>query len=167
MKPFVKYLLLGFVLVFAEAIYICWFSFRFERVITLMSYGGFLIGWGLAIYPATGYYFPKIKNNYILNTIYGALIVGSVLLFSSLADVRVSYILSHYPTKITTAAVIATRTGGKNSSYATLKYHAESIIIQEEISNQNFEYKPGRSFLIKYSVEYPAIFTVIKRVENY
>lgn len=141
------------------------FSFKYDTAFTFVSYGSLLAGWGFITYPVLGNNVLKIKNSTTLKTILVVLFLGSIWLFSNLADDRLAYIFQHDPVKTTTATVLTTWTEGSfhgESGYATLKYYTTTRIIQKEISNSNGRYRAGRSFLIKYLVEDPKIFQVIK-----
>jgi len=164
MKPVVKYALIGFALVAAGAVYICFFSFKYDTAFTFVSYGFLLAGWGFITYPVLGNNVLKIKNGATLKTIFVVLFLGSVWLFSSLADDRLAYLFQHDPVQTTTATVLTTWTGSKNSGSATLQYYTPAGKIQKEISNTNGGYRAGRSFLIKYLVEDPEVFQVVKQV---
>jgi hypothetical protein len=160
----IKYALIGLLLLATGAIYICFFSFKYDTTITFVAYGFLLLGWGFITYKVIGDYFLRIKNATILKTIFIGLFLISIWLFSALADKRVAYILQYYPSKTTVATVLTTWKGWRNARSATLRYYTANGIVQQEIGDGNHRYRAGQSYLIKYSVKDPDIFVVIKEV---
>ncbi len=167
MNPTVKYALIGLLLLGVGAIYICFFSFKYDTTITFVAYGFLLFGWGFITYKIIGDYLLRIKNATTLKIIFIGLFLGSIWLFSALADNRVAYILKYHPSKTTVATVLTTREESSfhgHANYATLKYYTATGIIQQEIGDVNNRYRAGQSYLIKYSMDEPDIFVVIKEV---
>jgi hypothetical protein len=167
MNPTIKYALIGLLLLATGAIYICFFSFKYDTAITFVAYGFLLFGWGFITYKVIGDYFLRIKNETILKIIFIGFFLASIWLFSDLADYRVAYILKYHPSKTTVATVLTTWEGRRNARSATLKYYTAAGIVQQEIGDGNHRYLAGQSYLIKYSIEDPDIFVVIKEVNIY
>ncbi|WP_295668126.1 hypothetical protein, partial [uncultured Mucilaginibacter sp.] len=104
-----KYALIGLLLLATGAIYICFFSFKYDTAITFVAYGFLLLGWGFITYKIIGDYFLRTANATVLKIIFIGLFLCSIWVFSDLADKRVAYILRYYPSKTAVATVITTR----------------------------------------------------------
>jgi hypothetical protein len=84
----------------------------------------------------------------------------------SIAEWREAKIWEHSPTKITNAIVNETQTGnnryGSVNYYAYFKYVVGTKTIVRRLRHNGYQYLWGQRYEIKYVVEYPEMFKVVK-----
>jgi hypothetical protein len=162
MNPRVKYALIGLIFILIVLIWICLFSYKGTDTIFITSLMFLFCGCNFFI---TYYLIGRMLSMpTILNAVWWLFFVGSFFLAQELANKRTSFVLANFPSKTVTATVITVQ-NIHSANVATLKFFTTDGYIQQQISNNSFGYKPGRLFLIKYSIRAPNIFQVIKQVK--
>jgi len=113
----------------------------------------------------------KIGVTRLVLIVFLVLFSGTIVFAQTLSNEIISYILSSRPSKTTEAKVIAVDNGPRlkwGTTYeVTLQYtnNSDTIIESFEIRSKNYTtYWVGRRLLIRYSLLYPKVYKVIRRL---
>ena len=178
-----KFILIGLSCILTGSV---WFYFQGHKdsgLINNLSYILTFIGWLILLFTIAGQFLLKNKIEYnrnkskwfsqtiIKTAIYIAfagLVLGNILFVDNLENERVSAILSNEPTKSTTATVteIESRNSrGGPKSFAIIKYSTDKGTFEQSFFNYDNQYSVGQIYELKYSVDYPEMCTIIRRLE--
>jgi hypothetical protein len=180
MKQSKRNTLIGIVLVLSGAIWICIFSYKNHEIIKYLSVASLGIGWYFICYNLLRDYLLRFYRRYkikylkrkgisrLLYFSFLTLSFGSTLLCFALSDKIVDYVLDNYPSKITTAKITSVEDGPnfKQRSYdVTFMYINKSDTITQGFATQkNSIYWAGRPLLIRYSLKFPDMYVILKRL---
>ena len=174
----------GLTLVFTGSLLLYFETYRNNQFIDTLYYFLLLFGWVLIFIQATkgtsidakkiffnddkAGWFKQRTSNLIFYLILGAMIFGNWYYISNLAHDRKQKILTDQPTKTAIALVgyIDIRHGRSSTSYyAVFQFTVDGKLISHPWYEANEdEFKTGDKYLVKYSVEYPEMFVLERKL---
>ena len=178
-----KITIIGISGVLTGSILVYFQGYKESSLFNLLCYGFILLGWATFVFSIVAEYIfdnnvkYKVNKSKWLSQIvirtaifiaFVGLSFGNSLLVDNLADYRISEILNNEPTKITNAKV--TNLESRNSRggplpYAIIQYSTDNGIIVHSLFNKHYQFSVGQVFEIKYSVDYPEMYVIIRRIE--
>jgi hypothetical protein len=109
----------------------------------------------------------KVKKLFAYFSFCG-LIVLNIVVIENLSELRVQNILDNKPTSITVGTIIEiqNRTGRNGgNSFAIITYKTKDENLNRAIFNYKNSYSVGQKYRIKYSIEYPEMFSILSKDE--
>lgn len=109
----------------------------------------------------------KAKKTFIYLLLSG-LTVLNIVVIENLSELRVKRILNNKPTSVTVGTIIEiqNRTGRNGgNSFAIITYKTKDETLNQAIFNYKNSYSVGQKYRIKYSIEYPEMFSVLSKDE--
>lgn len=112
-----------------------------------------------------------VKTNLIKAAIYlsyGVCLVGTMELTNNFGAKRVTDTLENKPTKNTIGIITkidSRNTRGGAKLWAIIEYRTKTMKVQQAVYDYNEKYTVGQKYVVRYSIDNPEMFEIIKRQE--
>ncbi len=178
-----KAILIEILLILLGSFWLFYHGYKENGFIIYTSYILILIGWFGLLASIFGDILLKkrikfknhkiawLKNSLkelLIYSLFALCFVANFVLIEKLADNRINRILLNDPTELTVATVLKIEyrySRGGQKPWAVIRYSTEDKVILQAVFNYNLTYKVGQKYFIKYSVEYPSMFSILQKME--
>jgi hypothetical protein len=173
----------GITMAFGGSLFIYFFSYKNSQVFDIIAYILIMLGWAVLFGEVTrgtliakkrlpfnngsALFFKQLALKIVGFGLLGGIMFANIFYLPILAGQRVDNILQDGPTKTTIATIndIETRNSRSGTSYyAIFQYTVDGKLIRRSRYEDRNEFFESEKFEISYSVQYPDMFEIIKKL---
>ena len=179
-----KGILLGILCLLIGSLWYYFQGYKENGFINFASLGLLYVGWGILLLSIFGnrlinrkeieFKHDKLhwlKDNLTKGVIYlsfGICMVGTIVLTDKFSSYRTKSILETEPTGTTIATVIKIETRHSRAGselWAIIEYQTKAKTVEQSVFDYKEMYSVGQKYVVRYSIEYPEMFELIKRTD--